>query len=104
MHSGSLLAQELGPLLPAGPSSQQSPPLEPYAVEVAVKKPPAAIVFCADTNKDGKVAAWVFDENRDGKWDYSLWDTDFDGKPDMKGLHPDGKLEPTRYERYQPKS
>ena len=62
------------------------------------------IVFRADTNKDGKVDAWVFDEDRDGKWDYSLWDTDFDGKPDMKGFHPDGKLEPTRYEKYKPKS
>jgi len=61
------------------------------------------IVFRADTNKDGKVDAWVFDDNRDGKWDYSLWDTDFDGKPDMKGFHPDGKLEPSRYEKYQPK-
>jgi S1-C subfamily serine protease len=62
------------------------------------------IVFRADTNKDGKVDAWVFDEDRDGKWDYSLWDTDFDGKPDLKGFHPDGKLEPSRYEKYQPKS
>jgi S1-C subfamily serine protease len=61
------------------------------------------IVFRVDTNKDGKVDAWVFDEDRDGKWDYSLWDTDFDGKPDIKGFHPDGKLEPTRYEKYQPK-
>lgn len=62
------------------------------------------IVFRVDTNNDGKVDAWVFDEDRDGKWDYSLWDTDFDGKPDMKGFHPDGKLEPSRYEKYQPKS
>ena len=61
------------------------------------------IVFRADTNKDGKVDAWVFDEDRDGKWDYSLWDTDFDGKPDIKGFHPDGKLEPSRYEKYQAK-
>lgn len=61
------------------------------------------VVFRVDTNNDGKVDAWVFDEDRDGKWDYSLWDTDFDGKPDMKGFHPDGKLEPLRYEKYQPK-
>jgi S1-C subfamily serine protease len=63
-----------------------------------------AVVFRVDTNNDGEVDGWVFDEDRDGKWDYSLWDTDFDGKPDMKGLHPDGKLEPTRYEKYRPKS
>jgi S1-C subfamily serine protease len=62
------------------------------------------VVFRVDTNNDGKVDAWVFDEDRDGKWDYSLWDTDFDGKPDMKGIHPDGKLQPTRYEKYQAKS
>jgi S1-C subfamily serine protease len=61
------------------------------------------IVFRVDTNNDGKVDAWVFDEDRDGKWDYSLWDTDFDGKPDMKGFHPDGKLEPSRYEKYPAK-
>jgi S1-C subfamily serine protease len=63
-----------------------------------------AVVFRVDTNNDGEVDGWVFDEDRDGKWDYSLWDTDFDGKPDMKGFHPDGKLEPSRYEKYQPKS
>ena len=61
------------------------------------------IVFLVDSNHDGNVDAWIFDEDRDGKWDYSLWDTDFDGKPDVKGYHPDGKLEPSRYEKYQAK-
>lgn len=57
-----------------------------------------------DTNRDRKVDAWIVDTNRDGKWDVSYWDTDFDGKPDLVGHHPDGGLEPTRTEKYQPKS
>ena len=61
------------------------------------------IVFRIDTNHDGKVDAEIYDVDRDGKWDYSLWDTDFDGKPDLIGYHPDGKLKPSRYEKYQPK-
>jgi S1-C subfamily serine protease len=61
------------------------------------------VVFRIDTNHDGKVDAEIYDVDRDGKWDYSLWDTDFDGKPDLIGYHPDGKLKPSRYEKYQPK-
>jgi S1-C subfamily serine protease len=62
------------------------------------------IVFRIDTNHDGKVDAEIYDEDRDGKWDYSLWDTDFDGTPDLIGYHPDGKLKPSRYEKYKPKT
>jgi len=62
------------------------------------------VVLRIDTNDDGKADAWIFDENRDGRWDYSLWDTDFDGKPDLIGYHPDGKLKPSRLEKYRPKS
>lgn len=62
------------------------------------------IVFRFDTNKDGKSDVWIYDVDRDGKWDYSLWDTDFDGKPDLIGHHPDGKVKPSRVEKYQPKS
>lgn len=62
------------------------------------------IIFRVDTNGDGKVDAEIYDEDRDGKWDYSLWDIDFDGKPDLIGYHPDGKLEPSRFEKYRPKS
>jgi S1-C subfamily serine protease len=62
------------------------------------------VVLRIDTNGDGKADAWIFDENRDGKWDFSLWDTDFDGKPDLIGYHPDGKLKPSRFEKYRPKS
>jgi S1-C subfamily serine protease len=62
------------------------------------------IVFRIDANRDGKVDGEIYDENRDGKWDVSLWDTDFDGTPDLVGLHPDGQLKPSRYERYKPKN
>ena len=62
------------------------------------------IVLRVDSNGDGKVDAWIFDRDRDTKWDISLWDTDFDGKPDLIGYHPDGALQPSRFEKYRPKS
>jgi S1-C subfamily serine protease len=49
------------------------------------------VVLRIDTNGDGKVDAWIFDEDRDGK-------------PDLIGYHPDGKLKPSRLEKYRPKS
>ncbi len=62
------------------------------------------IVLRVDSNGDGKVDAWIFDRDRDTKWDIFLWDTDFDGKPDLIGYHPDGALQPSRFEKYRPKS
>ena len=52
--SGSLFAQELGPLLPAGPSAQPSPLLEPYAVEDTVTQPPAATSLSATLDRVGQ--------------------------------------------------
>ncbi|MGH8429837.1 MAG: S1C family serine protease, partial [Solimonas sp.] len=63
-----------------------------------------AVDLRLDKNGDGKTDAWIVDKDRDGRWDISFWDTDFDGKPDLVGYHPDGGLEPSRYEKYQPKS
>lgn len=62
------------------------------------------ISYRMDTNGDGKADAWIFDDDRDGKWDVSYWDTDFDGKPDLIGFHADGGPEPSRLEKYRPKS
>ena len=62
-----------------------------------------AIEFHLDTNGDGQTDAIIYDDNRDGKWDRSTWDSDYDGKPDLVGFHPDGKLEPSRFEKYVPK-
>jgi S1-C subfamily serine protease len=53
-----------------------------------------------DSNFDGKIDIIVEDTDRDGRWDISFHDVDFDGTIDMVGYHPDGKLKPSRYERY----
>jgi S1-C subfamily serine protease len=55
-----------------------------------------------DTNFDGKTDISVDDRNRDHKWDISFHDVDFDGKIDLVGYHPDGKLTPSRLEKYVP--
>src|SRR5260370_7613497 len=54
VHAGNLVAQELGPLLPAGQSSQRSPLLEQYAVEGAVPKPPATTSLSATLDRVGQ--------------------------------------------------
>ncbi|WP_342712879.1 serine protease [Bradyrhizobium sp. B124] len=64
-----------------------------------ISKPIAAYV---DTNFDGKADISIEDRNRDQKWDISFHDTDYDGQVDLVGYHADGKLTPTRLERYLP--
>jgi hypothetical protein len=54
VHSGNLAAQDLGPLLPAGQSSQRSPQLEQYAVEETVRKPPATTNLSATLDRMGQ--------------------------------------------------
>jgi S1-C subfamily serine protease len=61
-------------------------------------KPITALI---DSNYDGKVDIIVEDLDRDGKWDISFHDTDFDGTIDLVGLHPDGKITPSRYITYK---
>jgi S1-C subfamily serine protease len=53
-----------------------------------------------DSNHDGKIDITVEDTNRDGKWDVSFHDVDHDGKIDVVGYHPDGKITPSRFEKY----
>ncbi|QHP70444.1 serine protease [Bradyrhizobium sp. LCT2] len=55
-----------------------------------------------DTNFDGKTDISVEDRNRDQKWDISFHDVDFDGKIDLVGYHADGKLTPSRLDKYVP--
>lgn len=62
-------------------------------------KPIAAYI---DTNSDGKADILAEDRNRDRKWDISFHDVDFDGKIDLVGYHPDGKLTPSRLDKYVP--
>src|SRR5713226_4620701 len=54
IYSGSLVAQDLGPLLPAGQSPQRSPLLEQYSVEGAVHKPPATTSLSATLDRVGQ--------------------------------------------------
>jgi S1-C subfamily serine protease len=60
-------------------------------------KPIRALV---DSNYDGKVDITVEDTDRDGRWDVSFHDVDYDGKVDIVGYHPDGKIKPSRFEKY----
>jgi S1-C subfamily serine protease len=53
-----------------------------------------------DRNSDGNADIVVLDTNRDGKWDVSFHDVNFDDVTDLVGFHPDGKLQPSRYEKY----
>ena len=61
------------------------------------KQPIRALI---DSNYDGKIDIIVEDIDRDGKWDFSYQDVDFDGWIDLVGFHPDGKIVPSRYERF----
>jgi S1-C subfamily serine protease len=51
LPSGGLFAQELGPLLPAGPSPQRSPLLDQYAVEDTIHKPLATTSLSATLDR-----------------------------------------------------
>ncbi len=53
-----------------------------------------------DTSGSGDPDMWVYDWNRDHRWDYSLISSKHDGTADLIGYHPDGKIMPSRYERY----
>ncbi len=64
------------------------------------KKPIQALI---DSNHDGKIDIVVEDRDRDGRWDISFIDVDYDGVPDLVGYHPDGKLKPSRFEKYAAK-
>jgi hypothetical protein len=54
-----------------------------------------------DSNFDGNIDIIIYDTNRDGKWDISFHDVDFNGTIDLVGYHPDGKITPSRYEKYE---
>jgi S1-C subfamily serine protease len=63
-------------------------------------KPVQALI---DSNYDGKIDIFVYARNREGRWDFSYWDTTFTGVIDLVGFHPDGKIKPSRFEKYDPK-
>jgi S1-C subfamily serine protease len=53
-----------------------------------------------DSNFDRKTDIVVEDNQRDNQWDISFHDVDYDGNVDVVGYHPDGKITPSRFERY----
>lgn len=59
----------------------------------------SAIELRLDSNGDGRIDIVVLDANRDGRWDESFADTDGDGVLDLRGVHGDGTLTPTRVEQ-----
>lgn len=58
------------------------------------------ISMLVDSNHDGKIDIIVEDTDRDGRWDTSYHDVDHDDMIDIVGHHPDGKLKPSRFEKY----
>jgi hypothetical protein len=58
------------------------------------------IILLSDGFGDGKYDEAYFDYGQDGKWDESYYDTTNDGHVDLKGFHPDGEIEASRYEKY----
>jgi len=62
------------------------------------KKTPISWRF--DRNRDKVIDVIIFDEGHDGTFDFSYHDVDFDRKWDLIGYHPDGKMKPTRFVKY----
>ena len=60
----------------------------------------AGVQALIDKNSDGEIDIVVEDTNRDGKWDVSYHDVNSDGLIDLVGYHPDGKITPSRFEKY----
>jgi S1-C subfamily serine protease len=56
------------------------------------------VVAYLDLNRRGKTEGIVFDQGRTGKWSLSYWDFKLDDTFPVKGVHPDGKLLPNKYE------
>jgi S1-C subfamily serine protease len=56
------------------------------------------IVAYLDLKRRGKTEGIVFDQARTGRWNLSYWDSELDDTFPIKGLHPDGKLLPSKFE------
>jgi S1-C subfamily serine protease len=64
--------------------------------------PKLPIQALLDSNHDGKIDILVEDRERRGRWVISFHDVNYDGTIDLVGYHPDGKLKPSRFEKYEP--
>jgi S1-C subfamily serine protease len=56
------------------------------------------IVAYLDLKRRGKTEGIVFDQARTGRWNLSYWDPELDDTFPIKGMHPDGKLLPSKFE------
>jgi hypothetical protein len=56
------------------------------------------IVAYLDLKRRGKTEGIVFDQGRTGRWNLSYWDFKLDDTFPIKGMHPDGKLLPRKFE------
>jgi hypothetical protein len=55
-----------------------------------------------DEDRRGKTQGIVFDTRRSGYWNTSFWDPKYDETFPLKGIHPEGKFRPTRFEQRCP--
>jgi S1-C subfamily serine protease len=60
------------------------------------------IIAFVDADRRGQTEGIVIDQRRSGNWNISFWDPKFDDTFPLKGIHPDGKLKPTRFEKRCP--
>jgi hypothetical protein len=58
------------------------------------REPPYALV---DSKRRGKADGIVIYSRQSGKWTTSVWDANLDDTFPLRGIHADGKLEPTGY-------
>ena len=56
------------------------------------------IVAYLDLKRRGKTEGIVLDQGRTGRWNLSYWDFKLDDTFPVKGMHPDGKLLPSKFE------
>ena len=56
------------------------------------------VVAFLDLKRLGKTEGIVYDQERTGRWSLSYWDFKLDDTFPIKGLHPDGKLLPSKFE------
>lgn len=73
---------------------------KPDAILIIPEDASKPIRLLVDAQRTGKISGVYVSHGRDFKWDESYWDTSGGGQPDVKCYHTNGKIEPTRCEKY----
>ena len=55
------------------------------------------IYALVDLKRRGKADGIIIYSRQSGKWTTSVWDVNLDGTFPLRGIHADGKLEPSDY-------